>query len=274
MKIAKLGTTIAVLTLALVSCELETKGPELVEETNITEALEAIEDLGFANKMFQDAGNSQDAALISVEDDMGPGISEKTSGQPTITVTPLDMVTWPKTITIDFGTGITGPDGVHREGKMIVISTNWYKEKNSRHTTTFDHYYQNGNKVDGTHISENLGTNTDGDHVFEVMVTNGQITKKNGQVIYYEQESTRTWIAGDTTPLYIWDDEYLLDGEQWGKSSNNINYNLEIIDPLHFTLLPRSIVDGTLNADIGTLQGMFFDYKNRTVTINGVSYPF
>lgn len=260
------------LSILLWSCEKSVDEiPRNDPQVTADEALIAIEELTLANKMFQDAGNASDDALIEVEEDLGPG---KTTNSPSISVTPLDLVTFPKTITVDFGNGITGPDGVHRAGIVQIVSTNWYKETNSTHTSTFNQYYQNGHKVEGTHVAVNKGPDNNGYLTFSVNVNNGKITTPTGKVINYSQVSTRKWIAGDNTPLYIWDDEYLLDGEQWGKSSNNVNYTLEVTDPLHFTLLPREIVDGEIDLDVGSFKNIMINYGSKTITLNGVVYPF
>ena len=274
MKKAKIATILLTASIALMSCEKTTESQTVSESPQVSETLKAIDDMNLANKLYQDVGNSSDDALILVQDDLGPGLSEKTAGQPIVTVTPQDLTSWPKVISIDFGNGMTGPDGIHREGILMVLSTNWYQEKNSKHTTSFIDYYQNGYLLEGIQVTKNLGTNSDGHLVYDVLISDGQITTPDGKKIYYDQESTRTWIAGDNTPLYIWDDEYLLDGKQWGYATNSVKYSLDVIDPLHFSLLPREILSGTMSVDVGALKNLMIDYEKQTVSINGVNYPF
>ena len=110
-----------------------------------------------------------------------------------------------------------------------------YEVITSVHTTTFEDYYQNGHKIAGTHITTNGGV-MDNLLTFNVKVNDGKVTKLNGDVIRYTQNTSRTWITGDETPLNIWDDEYEMSGIQTGVSSKGVNYKLEIIKPLHFVV--------------------------------------
>ena len=146
--------------------------------------------------MYQDASNSSDESVISAED----GLKSASLDGPTITISPLGA-TWPKTITVDFGTGKTGKDGVVRKGKMIITSSEKYRTKGSVHTTVFDNYYQNSNKIEGTHISTNMGLTTDNFLKFGVEIKDGKVTKPSGVIVYYTQKTERTWVAGDSTPV-------------------------------------------------------------------------
>jgi hypothetical protein len=262
-----------VASIILAGCE-KTNSPK---DITITEAVEAIAEYATVNKMFQDAGNGSGDAILSAKTlskSKSNGSEITTQEDPVITVNPIGLTTFPKTITVDFKTGITCKDGVTRKGKMQIISTNWYGELNSKHTTTFDSFYQNGYKVEGTHITTNLGNNTDGNLRFSVRIDDGKITTPEGGVINYKEDSFRTWIKGKETPLNIWDDEYLLEGTQSGISSSDIEYTLEVKDPLHFILMPRSVVSGILNISIANFKDIEIDYAKSTVTVNGVSYPF
>lgn len=61
----------------------------------------------------------------------------------------LDTTAVPQVLTIDFGTSCTGKDGKVRSGKIIVTST-FFKTFPSVRDKTFENYYVNGNKVEGT----------------------------------------------------------------------------------------------------------------------------
>jgi hypothetical protein len=127
--------------------------------------------------------------------------------------------------------------------------------------------------VEGTHYVKNLGKNQDNNLEYSVIIENGKITTETGKTISYTENSLRTWIAGSSTPLNIWDDEYLLDGTQTGISSEGIEYALTIEDPLHFVLLPRNIKSGILNIDVGTIKDIKLNFTDSTITILGVIYP-
>tara|TARA_R110000868_G_scaffold144150_5_gene362979 strand:- start:2848 stop:3618 length:771 start_codon:yes stop_codon:yes gene_type:complete len=246
---------------------------DLKPNVDPTAAIETLNEFALVNQIYQDVGNnSGDAVLSSETSATGKSSITKTDG-PIITIEPLDFTTFPKTITIDYQSGVLGQDGVTRKGVVTVVSTNWYGNKDSEHTTTFNNYYHNDYKVEGTHYVKNLGTNQDNNLKFGVTVGNGKITTKTGGTISYTENSTRTWVAGSSTPLNIWDDEYLLDGTQSGISSKSIEYTLTVEEPLHFVLLPRNIKSGILNVDIGLLKDIKLNYTNSTITILGVTYP-
>jgi len=259
---------IPILAIFFVSCEEN----ELKKDIDSASALEALTEYVTVNKVFQDVGNnSGDALLIAETSTSGKSTTSKNDFY--ITIEPLDLTTFPKTITIDYKTGVLCEDGITRKGIVTIVSTDWYGKTGSKHTTTFDNYYHEGFKVEGTHYVENLGLNQDDNLEYSVTIDNGKITTETGDTINYTENSTRTWVAGFETPLNIWDDEYLLDGTQSGTSSNNVDYSLTIEESLHFVLLPRSIKSGILDIDVGNIEDIKINYTESTITILGVSYP-
>ncbi len=258
------------LTILVMACE--ESDPKT--EVNSAEAIEALTEYVTINKVFQDVGNNSGDAVLSAETSAASSKASNTKVVgPVITVTPLDLTTFPKTITINYQSGVLCKDGITRKGIVTIVSTDWYGKKDSKHTTTFDNYYEGDFKIEGTHLAKNLGKNEDGKLVYSVTIENGKITTKTGATINYTENSTRTWVAGANTPLNIWDDEYLLNGTQSGTSSKNIDYTLTIDEPLHFVLLPRSITSGILNIDVANIKDIKLNYTNATITIFGVTYP-
>ncbi|MBO0323329.1 hypothetical protein J0X14_13555 [Muricauda sp. CAU 1633] len=264
---------IPTLVVLLFSCDKEDEKTETTSE----DVVNALTEYVTVNKVFQDIGNNNGDAVLSAENSTSTAKSNsvgKTAPDVEITISPADFVTFPKTITVDFKTGVLGKDGITRKGKVTIISTNWYREPGSIHTATFTDYYHNDYKVEGTHVVENTGENVDGFLEYTVVITNGKITKSDGSVIEYQENSTRTWIEGKDTPLNIWDDEYLLDGSQNGTSSSDLDYTLTVEESLHFILLPRNIEFGILDVDIADIENIKINYANSTITILGKTYPF
>ncbi|MEC3907701.1 hypothetical protein VOI54_11780 [Tamlana sp. 2201CG12-4] len=236
-----------------------------------TAEIETLNEYALANQIFQDIGNNGGDAILNAENSTIAKTSDSKSG-PVITVEPFDLSTFPKTTTVDFKDGTLCKDGITRSGIITIVSTGWYRQEESEHTTTFDDYYHEDYKVEGTHLVRNLGTDQDNNPRYSVTINNGKISANNGAAINYTEDSFRTWIAGSDTPLNIWDDEYLLEGEQSGISSKGIGYALTIEEPLHFVLLPRNIKSGILDLDIGEVNDIKLNYNNSTVTILGVTY--
>lgn len=264
---------IPTLVVLFLGCDKE----EAKTETNSEAVVEALTEYVIVNKVFQDIGNNNGDAVLSAESSASSAKSnsaEKTAQDAEVTISPADLVTFPKTITVDFKTGVLGKDGITRKGKVTIVSTNWYREPGSVHTATFTDYYHNDYKVEGTHVVENMGENVDGDLEYDVVIQDGKITTKSGAVIEYQENSTRTWIAGSETPLYIWDDEYSWEGSQTGTSSSGLDYSLTTEESLHVVLLPRSIKSGILDVDIANIKDIKINYNNSTITILGKAYPF
>ncbi len=261
------------LVVLFLSCDKDDPKPDTTSDN----VVEALKEYVIVNKVFQDIGNTNGDAVLSAESSASDAQAKSMKSKAVdaeITITPFDLTTFPKTITVDFKTGVLGKDGITRKGKVTIVSTNWYREAGSVHTATFTDYYHNDYKVEGTHVVENTGENVDGDLEYDVVIQDGKITTKSGAVIEYQENSTRTWIGGSETPLNIWDDEYLLDGSQSGTSSSNLDYTLTVEESLHFVLLPRSIKSGILDVDIADIKDIKINYNNSTITILGKAYPF
>jgi hypothetical protein len=243
------------------------------EAIDPTETIEALNEYVLVNKIFQDIGNNNGDAVLNAEKSSNTQRSFQSKNEPIITVEPFDLITFPKTITVDFKDGILCKDAITRKGIVTIISTNWYGQEGSEHTATFSNYFHEDYKVEGTHSVKNLGRNDDNQLKYSVTIENGKITTKEGEIISYKENSFRTWIEGSESPLNIWDDAYLLEGSQNGMNSKGLEYALSIEDPLHVVLLPRGIKSGILNIDIGKIKDIELNYNTSTITILGISYP-
>lgn len=246
---------------------------ELKQGIDSANAVEALTEYVTISKVFQDLGNNSGDAVLEAESSntVSKSSDTKTEG-PIITVEPADFTSFPKTITIDYQSGVLCQDGITRKGVVTIVSTDWYRIENSEHTSTFTNYYHNDFKVEGTHTVTNLGKNEDDDLEYSVTIENGKITTTDDETISYTESSTRTWIAGSDTPFNIWDDEYMLEGSQSGTSSKDVDYTLTIEEALHFDLLPRSIKSGILDVDVASIEDIKINYTESTITILGKTY--
>jgi hypothetical protein len=119
---------------------------------------------------------------------------------------------WPKTITIDFGTGCTGPDGIHRKGKIIVVLSDTVSQTGATAAMTFDGYHVQGFKVEGSITWTN--TTTPNGFSWTREINDGKITTPGGNY-YWLHEGIKyvTQTAGSGTPLNVLDDVYSITGE-------------------------------------------------------------
>jgi hypothetical protein len=248
--------TIAVaLALMMSSCEKTSK---------IADAdLNLADDDAVTETIFDDIFSSVDIASIALD---GAIKGEFTKGSllvadscPVITVSHPDQTTWPKVITIDYGTGCTLND-VTRKGKIIVSITAPRHETGSMRSVTFDEYYFNGIKVEGTKAIENLGPNSNQNIVIAVTLTDGKITLPDGKTIEREVDREREWIAGINTPRYIWDDECLITGTTSGKNINDVLYTTTITVPLHWKRACRFIVEGVVMMEREGVEPVELDF--------------
>lgn len=169
--------------------------------TTTTEDTGYATDQNLSEKMYDDVQVIADKASVTT----GGGGSFKSSSCATVTHSGT-------TITVDFGlVNCLCADGRNRRGKVIINYTGAYADSASVHTITFDNYYQNDNKIEGTKTVTNMGHNTSGQTYYNIVVA-GTITKADGTVITTAWNRVRTWVAGATTPLDWTDDVYRITG--------------------------------------------------------------
>ena len=178
---------------------------------------------------------------------------------PTVTLShPSDGI-WPKTITIDYGTGCTGFYDNTRSGKIIIIVTGPRLETGSKKTVTFDNYFFNGIKVEGTKEIENKGFNSNQHLVFSVKLTGGKLILPDESVVERSFEHQKELIAGLQT-RNIWDDECLITGTANGININGVAYNNKIITPLHWKRVCKFIVSGAVKIEREGKDPVILDY--------------
>lgn len=193
----------------------------------------------------------------------------------TISVVPNIPGVFPKTVTIDFGTGCLGRDGKLRKGKIVSIYTAPMRIPGSKVSTTFVGYHVDSFHVQGTHITENTSTsNLKG---WKVTVLDGKVTNTNSN-------KWRTWnslkqftqIEGNGTPNLPFDDVIKITGGARGSNSAGHTWGSTIVEPLIKKFTCRWIVKGTVKVVKDTKEAIL-DYGNgncdnqATITINGVT---
>ncbi len=265
-----------ILVFLLVACQrndspIQNTGPAEVDPQLFF--IEIINEYILVNQIFQDTGNITIDAILDAEG-LVTGKSNTTKNDPAISIEPFDLETFPKTITVDFSSGTVCEDGVTRRGVVTIESTGWYRDVGSTHTADFNNFSHDDFRVDGTQIIENIGENDNTELVYSVAIEDGTVTIASSINIRFFQSAFRTWIAGSGTPLNIWDDEFLLEGDQLGLSSNNVNVSSFFEDPLHFDVLPREIKSGIIDLEIGGVRDIKINFNNRTTTILGVTTSF
>lgn len=152
-------------------------------------------------------------------------------------ITVEDLEPTGKKLTIDFGDeGCTGFDGKTRKGKIIVTASARYFVPGSVVSTTFDNYFVNGVKVEGTKTVTNI-TEQGGDPTHTYVVDGGKLTFPNNTTIEWETNRTRVWDTGHETFIQRvnpFDDVFRVSGTYSGKNRDNVTYTMETTQDLVF----------------------------------------
>jgi hypothetical protein len=214
-------------------------------------SLNIADDDAVTDEVYEDVFNTVDNAEIILTNGLKGDYAKSaavTDSCPSISIDhPADAV-WPKTITVDFGAGCTGLYDNTRSGKIIIVVTGPRLTTGSKRTVTFDNYFFNGIKVEGTKVVENLGYNNNQNMVFSVKLTGGKLTLPNGSVIERSVDHQREWVAGFSTKN-IWDDEVLITGTSSGVTVNGVAYTNTITTALHWKRVCKFIVSGVVKIE-------------------------
>lgn len=256
------------------ACTVEREKPPTPEET-----VRAMQEYIMVAKIFSDSfDEASDAGKES--DEQLEGKKGPKSDFPIITIEPFDLVTWPKTITADYGTtNYLCLDGRYRRGKIVITASDFYRNEGAEYVVNFENYYQNDHKVEGTQTVTNSGRNNDGFLVYGVVITNGKITTPESKVVYFNQNSTRTWTEGESTVIQPCDDVYLIAGTQDGVSSDSIHYTITVPEDLNVLVCCKWVRSGILNINIEELPTISIDYgetncdNQATISFGGNTYP-
>ena len=237
---------------------------------------------------FADASNVADEGVARKTDPNAQSLTPLQTSCATITI---DTVAVPHTATIVFSGTPQQPclcnDGNYRTGTIIVSWTGKYRDPGSSHTITFDNYYLNFNKIDGTKTVTNNGPNTSGNLTFAITVQGTVVIDPQysqtgtGGTITYNSNRTREWIAGEPTPQWN-DDVYLISGTASGTTTNGFSYSMETQSgyPLRLEVGFPHFTSGILNITPSNkpVRSIDYSYINSArdnlaqVTVNGFTF--
>jgi len=237
------------------------------------------EDDAYTSLIFDDIYAEVEDAMAYMEDEIYGGMKKSAEVVTCKTITveqPNDSTFWPRTVTVDFGEGCTGLNGVVRSGKIITVVNGRYPQEGYTRTTTLDDFYVNGFKVEGVKTVVNEGANENENIFFTVSLSGGKITSPEGVERTKQYERVREWVAGSETPRVRIDDEYLITGSASGQNRKGEAYSNTIIEPLQAALSCRWIKSGTVQIVKGETEALL-DYgegecdRFATVTIGDES---
>lgn len=244
-----------------------------------TDNFRSAKDDATAENMFDDVLKQASDGMLLAEDSTAGNkdmYSPLAGGCATVTIAPFDLTTFPKTITIDFGsTNCLGNDGRNRRGVIEVVTTGWYRDSGSVISVTPINYFVDDNQVQGNKTITNEGRNNAGNLHYGIDV-NGSVTTSEG-IITWTSDRDREWIEGESTIFNPWDDVYLITGTASGTNVQGEAYTVTILTPLRIQFGCRWIEAGSLKIESGGNE-IVVDYGSgacdatATVTINGNTY--
>jgi hypothetical protein len=185
---------------------------------------------------------------------------------------------YPKTLTLDFGTGCTSADGIVRKGKLIYVFSGPLFSTGTTASVTFNQYVVNGYGLQGAYSITNNSNEIVG-LSFTTKVTNGIITYPDATNYHYSHNKTYIMTGGLATPTDITDDVYSITGNSSFSASDGSSLVLNVTDPLVKAVSCHNIskgvvsfvydqaVTGTIDFGDGTCDNL------ATITIGNVHKP-
>lgn len=220
-------------------------------------AIDAADDATFSETMFDDVFATLEIATATAESMLKS--ASVTDSCPVVTVTFPGQGLWPRTVLVDYGDGCTGLNDILRSGKILITVTGPRREEGSSRTVTFDNYYCNDVKIEGTKVIENLGPNGAGNVVFSAVLTGGKVTLLDGRFIEREFDREREYVAGYLTRT-PWDDQCLITGVAAGVNLNGLSFTHQITGALQWQAACKFIVGGTLAIEVEGMEPFVLDY--------------
>jgi hypothetical protein len=159
--------------------------------------------------------------VLGVNGDAGLGTGIGVFTSPScyiVTINPVDSGVFPKTVTIDFGTGCLGADNHVRMGQIITTYSGPLSKAGSTATTTFNNYFVDSVSVQGTHTITN--TSTTDTLILTTTVQNGFLIPANADTIVWNRNKVWKQIAGLNTPSLL-DDIFSVTGTSSGTIAVN-----------------------------------------------------
>jgi hypothetical protein len=242
--------------LSLISCQ---KDSSTTEQASINVA----DDETVSDAVFDDVFSTADNVSVILDQMVKGGDSKSmivlADSCPSIIISNPETATWPKTVTVDFGAGCSGLYDNTRSGKIIITITGPRLETGAKKTITFENYFFNGIKVEGTKVIENTGYNENQNLVCSVKLTDGKLILPDGRFIERSTDHQREWIAGMLTKN-IWDDECLVTGVASGKTLEGVAYSNTITTALHWKRVCFFIVSGVVKIEREGKETVEIDY--------------
>lgn len=169
---------------------------------------------------------------------------------------------FPLKFKIDYGLGCTNAWGVTRSGILLVELSNFVTTPGSTMTIKRENYYVNTRKVEGTITYLNQTTNPN-IPTWKRTVTNGKITKVNGDIFLHSGFRIVKLITGAGTTTLLDNIYHIMEGTHTIQRPNGTQLTATINETLVKPFICQHITQGKLGLQ-GTILNGVLDYGNGT----------
>lgn len=183
-----------------------------------------------------------------------------------------------KTVTIDYGDECVIRGGRVLSGKIIVVYNERKLIPGAYRIVTFEDFYIDGVKVEGTRTWTNVAESLDENFTFNTTLEGGKLSFPDETTATRDANHTKEWLRANN-PL---NDEFHVIGSAEGSTRSDIRYEVEILEALVFkrgcraqrVFIPVSgIKQITHGEDIAIINYGDGDCDNEvTITINGETF--
>ena len=209
-----------------------------------------------------------------------PGIARQTQNGPITFSSGCAVVTvtgsnWPKTMTIDYGTGCTDPvDGKTRKGKLVCTISNHWDTVGTTVTIVPDTFFVNNIQFFGTVTLTRLASNQ-----FRKQVQNGKCMTSNWTILW-DCDRTITFLTNPNDTAAV--PKVSVSGTNSGTDRKGTTFTSTISssNPIIRDMSCSGITKGTVTLTPAGKAARTIDFgdgscDNRaTVTINGTTFEF
>jgi hypothetical protein len=210
------------------SCSKDDKGS--VSETELALA----RDDAYVDALYDETDNLVIAEMATLDDNDYATVALKSTSEDvcySVTVDHPDTTTFPKVVTIDYGEGcsvVFNGDTITRSGQVIITLSNRWFVQDAQQVMTFNNFYFNGAKIEGSRTIINLGLNNQNRPEIGVELENGKVTFADNTYMTRTASHVRSW-ARQPNPL---NDTVFITGTANGINTMGEDYSREITEPL------------------------------------------
>jgi hypothetical protein len=195
--------------------------------------------------LFSSSNESIILAGSSLKSTDGPFMGRYRFGKAPLITIETTNGGFPKTITLDYGTGTELLNGTTIKGKIVIVISASPRTNGATRVATFNNFYADSLNIAGTRTMT-FSVSSNGAIVNNIvgLIT---LTFPDGTTIQRTTEKTRTFAEGFATPGDYSDDVFHITGFTNSVSSEGYNFSSTIVEPLVRLGTCRYIVKGTVS---------------------------